>query len=107
MMSRGIAGVIVDWHGPASTTINDTTVLMKKEAEAQNGKFQFAIMEDVASLSAFAAANHCDVTDQVISDLNLIATQFEGSSAYLQMNGHPVVFFFGVDTYYIDWNRVA
>ena len=107
MMSRGIAGAIVDWHGPSSTTINDTTKLIKKEAEAQNGKFQFAIMEDVASLSGFAVTNHCDVTDQVIDDLNLIATQFEKSSAYLQMNGRPVVFFFGVDSYYIDWNRVA
>ncbi len=107
MMSRGISGAIMDWHGPASTTINDTTELIKKEAEAQNGKFQFAIMEDVGSLSAFAKTNHCDVTDQAIADLNAIADQFEGSPAYLQMNGRPVVFFFGVDSYYIDWDRVV
>ena len=107
MMSRGLAGVIVDWHGAGSTTINATTMLIKSEAEAQNGKFQFAIMEDSASLSASAASNRCDATDQVISDLNLIASQFEGSPAYLVMDGRPVVFFFGVDTYYIDWNRVA
>ena len=107
MMSRGIAGAIIDWHGPASTTIDDSAKLLRKEAEAQNGNFQFAVTEDVSSLSAFAASNHCDVTDQVISDLNYIASNFAVSSAYLQMNGRPAVFFFGVDTYYIDWNRVA
>ena len=107
MMSRGIAGAIIDWHGPGSTTIDDTAKLLRKEAEAQNGSFQFAVTEDVGSLSTFAASNHCDVTDQVISDLNYIASNFAVSSAYLQMNGRPAVFFFGVDTYYIDWNRVA
>jgi len=106
MMSRGIAGAIIDWHGSSSTTINQTAMLLRKEAEAQDGKFQFAITEDVGALSAFALSNHCDVTDQVITDLNYMATQFEGSSAYLEMNGRPVVFFFGVDTYYIDWSRV-
>lgn len=107
MMSRGIAGAIIDWHGSSSNTINQTAMLLRKEAEAQNSNFQFAITEDVGSLSAFAVTNHCDVTDQVITDLNYIAAQFEASSAYLQMNGRPVVFFFGVDTYYIDWNRVV
>lgn len=107
MMSRGVAGAILDWHGASSATINDTAMLLRKEAEAQNGKFQFAITEDVSALSAFAVTNHCDVTEQVISDLDYIASQFEASSAYMEMNGRPVVFFFGVDTYYIDWNRVA
>jgi hypothetical protein len=107
MMSRGIAGAILDWHGSSSNTINQTAMLLRKEAEAQNGNFQFAITEDVSSLSSFAASNHCDVTDQVITDLNYIAAQFGASSAYLEMNGRPVVFFFGVDTYYIDWNRVV
>jgi hypothetical protein len=107
MMSRGISGVIIDWHGPSSTTINNTAMLMKKEAEGQNGQFEFAIMEDAGALSSSASANHCDVTDQIIDDLNTIATQFSVSSAYLRMNGRPIVFFFDVDTYYIDWNRVA
>lgn len=107
MMSRGLAGVIVDWHGAGSSTIHTTTTLIKAEAEKQNGQFKFAVVEDSASLSAAAASNHCDATDQVISDLNLIASQFETSPAYLVMDGRPVVFFFGVDTYYIDWNRVA
>jgi PKD repeat protein len=107
MMSRGIAGAILDWHGPASATINQTATLLRKEAEAQNGKFSFAMVEDVGALASAAMANHCDVTDQVIDDLDSIAANFSGSSAYLKLEGRPVVFFFGVDTYYIDWDRVA
>jgi PKD repeat protein len=107
MMSRGIAGVIIDWNGPSSTTVNTTAMLMKTEAESRRGQFQFAIMEDAHALSSSAAANHCDVTDQIIDDLNTIAAQFSTSSAYLRLNGRPVIFFFDVDTYYIDWTRVA
>ena len=107
MISRGIAGAIIDWNGASSVTINSTAMLLRTEAEAQDGKFQFAITEDVGALSQFAMTNHCDVTDQVIADLNYIAANFATSSAYLTMEGRPVVFFFGVDTYYIDWNRVA
>ena len=107
MMDRGISGVIIDWNGPVSTTINNTAKLMKKEAESQNGRFQFAIMEDAGALSSAASTNHCDVTDQIIDDLDTIATQFATSSAYLRINNRPVIFFFSVDTYYIDWARVA
>ncbi len=106
MMSRGIDGAIINWHGQNSSRINSASMMMKREAESQNGKFQFAIMEDVGSLSSAATTNHCDVTDQVINDLSYVASQFENSPAYLKMNGRPVVFFFGVDTYYIDWARV-
>ena len=63
-------------------------------------------MEDVGALGSAAASNGCDVTDQLISDLTYVATQYESSPAYMQMNGRPVIFFFGVDAYYIDWSRV-
>jgi PKD domain-containing protein len=105
MMSRGIQGVIIDWTGPSSRP-DATAMLMMKEAEARNG-FEFAIVEDAGALFAAAQANQCDVTSQVISDLNYIATQFQNSPAYIKINSRPVVFFFGVDTYYVDWNRVA
>ena len=107
MISRGIQGAIIDWYGAGNSTVNNASMLVKKEAEAHAGQFEFAIMEDGGALFEAAVANHCDVTDQLLSDLNYIATQFETSSAYLQINGRPVVFFFGVDTYYVDWSRVA
>ena len=107
MISRGIQGAIAAWYGPANTTIDAATMLLKSEAEAHPGQFQFAIMEDVGALGSAAATNGCDVTDQLISDLTYVASQYESSPAYMQMNGRPVIFFFGVDAYYIDWSRVS
>ncbi len=103
MKSRGFAGAILDWYGSGS--YSDTVAgLLRTEAEAQG--WQFAITEDVGSVSSYAAANICDATQKVINDLNYVATQYENSAAYLRVNGRPVVFFFGVEAYYVDWARV-
>jgi hypothetical protein len=106
MISRGMAGAIADWYGLQNTTVEGATTLLRNEAEASGGKFQFAIMEDKGALGPAAVSNGCDVTNQLISDLTYIASQYESSSAYIKVNGRPVVYFFDVDTYYIDWPRV-
>jgi len=104
MISRGMAGAVIDWYGAADPFIDGTAMLLKNEAEGHSG-FEFAITEDKGALGQAAASNGCDVTDQLISDLNYIASQYESSPAYMKVNGRPVVFMFGVDAYYIDWNR--
>jgi hypothetical protein len=106
MISRGVDGAIAAWYGAANTSIDSATQLLKTEAETHAGQFQFAIMEDMGALGSAAIANGCDVTDQLISDLSYIASEYESSPAYMRMNNRPVVFFFFVDGYYIDWNRV-
>lgn len=106
MISRGIRGAISAWYGAANTSIDTATQLLEKEAEAHTGNFEFAIMEDTGALGSAAIANGCDVTDQLISDLTYIASQYESSPAYMRVNGRPVVFFFFVDAFYIDWSRV-
>ena len=106
MISRGMAGTIADWYGTPNTFIDGATMLLKKEAEASSGQFEFAIMEDRGSLAPAAKSNGCDVTSQLISDLNYIASQYESSPAYIRVNGRPVVYFFDVDAYYIDWPTV-
>ena len=106
MISRGIAGAIADWYGVANASIENATTLLKSEAEASSGQFQFAIMEDQGALSSAAQSNGCDVTAQLISDLGYIASQYESSPAYIRVNGRPVVYFFDVDAFYIDWPRV-
>jgi hypothetical protein len=106
MISRGVQGAIADWFGTAKTRTDHATMLLREEAEAHVGQFEFAIMEDVGALNSAAASNGCEVTDQVIADLTYIATQYESSPAYMRLNGRPVIFFFGVDAYYIDWDRV-
>src|SRR5215831_8418668 len=77
MISRGVDGAIEAWYGENNTVIENSTQLLKKEAEAHAGQFEFAIMEDVGALGAAAQANECDVTDQLISDLTYVASQYE------------------------------
>jgi hypothetical protein len=103
MLSRGIQGAIVDWYGPNSGSKNESTRLLMQEAERQN--FEFAISEDAGSL-AECQKRGCDVTAQLISDLNHAAEQFEASPAYVRFDDRPGVFFFGLEKYSIDWRRV-
>jgi PKD repeat protein len=106
MMSRGIAGVIIDWYGPNFRREDDTTYYMMLEAERRGGQFTFAIMEDVGALNQCAATPGCDVTQQVIDDLTYAYNRYEQSPAYMRIGGRPVVSFFGVEQYAINWNIV-
>lgn len=106
MLSRGIEGVIIDWYGPTHTRENNATLYMMKEAESRGGQFHFAITEDVGALKTCASTAGCDITQQMIDDLNYAYNTFYGSPAYMRVGSRPVVFFFGVDAYTIDWIRV-
>jgi phage baseplate assembly protein gpV len=105
MISRGIQGAIIDWFGPNVPILSNASILMQREAEAHPG-FEFAIMEDSGALFNAAVRNGCDVTSQLISDLHFINSQFVPSPAYMHLNGRPVIFFFGVNQFFIDWQRV-
>lgn len=106
MISRGISGVIIDWYGPNATQENATSLAMMKEAQSRNGAFQFAIMEDAGAISSCANTSGCDLTGALINDLNYITQTFISSSAYIRWNGNPVILYFGVEGYNIDWTRV-
>src|SRR5215471_4175112 len=54
MISRGMAGAIADWYGTANTSIEAATTLLRNEAEAHPGQFEFAIMEDKGALGSAA-----------------------------------------------------
>jgi len=103
MISRGINGAIVDWYGPNSGVKNESTILLRKEAERQN--FEFAVSEDAGALGD-CEKHGCNVTDQLIHDLKYAAEHFEDSPAYIRFNDRPAVFFFGLENKSIDWNRV-
>jgi len=105
MISRGIQGAIIDWFGPNVPILSDASLLMQKEAESHPG-FGFAIMEDSGALFNAAVANGCDVTSQLISDLHFINSQFAPSPAYMHLNGQPVIFMFGVNQFFINWQKV-
>jgi len=106
MISRGIAGVIIDWYGPNASQENASTLAMASEAASRNGAFQFAIMEDAGAIKNCANTSGCDLTGALISDLNYITQTYISSPAYIRWNGSPVVFYFGVESYPIDWTRV-
>lgn len=104
MTSRGISGAILDWYGPTHQSEDKTAKALMAEAESRSG-FVFAIMEDAGALSACANSG-CNVTNQVISDLKYIHSTYQNSPAYMKVNGQPLVFFFGVERYSIDWDTV-
>lgn len=106
ILSRGINGVVIDWYGPNSTQHNATALGVMNEAQTRSGAFQFGIMEDQGAISSCANTAGCDVTAALISDLNYITTTFIPSPDYIRWNGNPVIFYFGVEAFNIDWTRV-
>ena len=107
-LSRGLAGTIVDWYGAAHTWDDGATLYLKQYAETLLGyPFKFAIMEDKGALSSCAYTAGCDLTAQLISDLTYIVNTYGSSPAYMKIDGRPVIFFFGVERYPIDWSRVV
>lgn len=107
MLSRGIGGAIIDWYGPNSARENTTSIYMMQEAETRGGAFEFAIMEDGGALGSCANTAGCDLTGQLINDLTYVYNTFEPSSAYMRIDGRPVIFFFDADRYgTLDWTRV-
>ena len=106
MRARGIDGVIIDWYGRNFTREDQATYYFKREGERLGGSFKFAVMEDAGALRKCASTKGCSVTSELISDLNYAYSNYMKSSAYMRIDGRPVVFFFGVEAFYIDWNRV-
>jgi PKD repeat protein len=106
MLSRGIEGVVIDWYGPNFAVENNTTLAIKADAEARGGQFIFAVMEDAGALGKCAQTAGCDITQRLIDDLTYAYYTYMTSPAYMLLGGRPAVFFFGVDKYVIDWDRV-
>jgi hypothetical protein len=106
MRRRGIDGVIIDWYGRNRTREDQATYYFQQEGERLGGAFKFAITEDKGALKTCAATAGCNVTTELITDLNYVYSHYMNSPAYMRIDGRPVVFFFGVEAYSIDWNRV-
>ncbi len=108
MQSRGIQGAIIDWYGtdPSQAHENAAAATVMQEAQGRDG-FQFAIMEDGGGGPQQCAQQPgCDVTQQVINDLNYVMGHYATSSAYIQIHGHPAIFFFGLEQFPVDWHKV-
>jgi PKD repeat protein len=104
MRSRGIQGAIIPWYGQSS--YNATMAMNFMQAAQSSGNFEFSLRLEGGALQAYAQQNGCDVTTELINQLNYIASTFYGSPAYSRIGGRPVIHFFGVESYYVDWNKV-
>src|SRR6266567_9201579 len=67
MMSRGMTGAIADWYGTANTFIESATTLLRNEAEAHAGQFEFAIMEDKGGAPSALRPGAMDATSPINS----------------------------------------
>jgi PKD repeat protein len=107
MMNRGIDGAIIDWYGISNTHIDQASLYIKQDAETRGGNFQFAIMEDQGAVKSCAYQYGCDVTKKLIDDFNYIVNTYATSSAYMRVDGRPVIFTFDVENLpNIDWQKV-
>ncbi len=105
MISRGINGVIIDWYGP-NNSIDDATKLVMAEAETHPG-FTFAIMIDQGAIEWYSCSG-CSPQQALVNDLQYIQQTYFSSSAYMAMQGKPVVTNFNVDlSYSVDWNAAT
>lgn len=104
MQSRGIEGAILAWYGAGTGAENQTAQLLRTQAEAHPG-FTFAIMVDQGTIQWNSMG--MSATDALIYHLNYVAQTYYPSTAYMRINGRPVVFDFGLEAWPIDWTRVV
>jgi hypothetical protein len=110
MASRGLDGAIIDWYGRGNTrktsyAYDQSAQLFMQQAEQHPG-FAFALMVDVGSVKGCEKEHDCDVTENLIQDLNYISRTYAHSPAYLRQDGRPVILFFGLEGHGIQWHRV-
>jgi len=105
ILSRGISGVIVDWHGPNDFT-DQAALLVMQEAESHSGDFEFALEEDAQVFAHCAATSGCDLAAKAVSDLTYLQSTYTKTSKYMSYQGRPVIFLHGMEAYRLDWNKI-
>jgi hypothetical protein len=104
MMSRGIDAAVVDWYGPDAEMKNHVTEMLLRSAEERG--FKMSVSVDAGSLKECRQGG-CDLTQKLVADLRYAMEHFAKSPAYLRFDDRPLVTFFGLENYDIDWGRVA
>ena len=103
MQARGIDGVTIAWYGDRDTGVSGkTAALIMKQAEQMPGFF-FALRVNDGMLKWYAKGQ--DPTAVVTEQLQAARSYFQ-SPAYLNIHGRPVIFFFGFESFGVDWKKV-
>jgi len=105
MLSRGISGVIINWHG-ASDFTDQAALVMMAEVNNYPGRFQFSIEEDAQTLASCAATTGCDLTSKVVSDLTYVQKTYTGAATYMNYQGNPIIFLYGMEAYNLNWTQI-
>jgi hypothetical protein len=104
MISRGIDGIVMVWYGP-NNPIDQAAQLIMKEAELHPG-FTFALMVDHGAIQ-WDSCNGCAPQQALATQFQYLEQTYFPSSAYLRINGQPVVSDFDIDLFYrIDWGAL-
>ena len=104
MISRGINGLVMVWYG-TNNPIDQAAKLVMHEAELHPG-FTFALMVDHGAI-LWDSCHGCSPQQALINQLQYVEQTYFSSSAYLRVNGQPVISDFDIDLFYqIDWSAV-
>ena len=104
MISRGINGLVMVWYG-ANNPIDQAAKLVMHEAELHPG-FTFALMVDHGAI-LWDSCHGCSPQQALINQLQYVEQTYFSSSAYLRVNGQPVISDFDIDVFYqVDWSAV-
>jgi hypothetical protein len=106
ILSRGVSGVIVNWHGPSDFTDQAAQLVMQQAAETPSGTFEFALEEDAQALAQCAATANCDIAGKVVSDLTYLQSTYANASEYMKYQGRPVIFLYGMEAYQLGWSKI-
>lgn len=105
MLSRGINGVIVNWHGRADFTDQAASLIMA-ESDTHAGSFEFSIEEDAHALAECAATPGCDLDAKIEADLKYVQTTYTSAVTYMKFAGRPVIFLYGMEAYKLNWDKI-
>ena len=103
MVSRGIDGVILDWYGPGNP-LDQAALQIMAAAETHPG-FTFAIMIDQGAIEWYSCGG-CSPQQALVNDLQYIEKTYFPSSAYMKIDGKPMITQFNVNLSYpsVSWN---
>lgn len=104
MMSRGISGAAVAWYGPEDKFKDKVTAQLFQAAERTEGGFTVAL--SYSGTLEDCAKHKCNATERLIEELTYASQQYFASPAYLKVNGRPLLFFFDLEKFDIDWKQV-
>ena len=104
MLSRGVAGVVIDWYGPADKT--EPTTLAWLAAAANHPGFKVMIMIDKGAVW-LSPCSGCNPQQTVIYLTKYVLQNYATSPSYATLNGAPLITQFDLDkNFTLDWNAI-